>query len=152
MLEQQREIKRMKTNTYVAWSDDGNRVALSILDHAASLLCRSVVIFGDKTTRAFEPAKLIKHGWVKDSEVNRVIEMSHVGKEDIVQATEFEGCVFYIEGQDLRLRMRAYAKHLGEAFEDMQLPKGPMALYCDSAQKAEAYKVLLDLVHKKAVK
>jgi hypothetical protein len=139
----------MKTNTYEAWSDDGNKVALSNLDHAASLLSRSILLFGDGTQREFTPATLVKSEWIKDSEVNAVIEMGHVGGKDIVQATEFEGCVFFIEGDDLRLRMRAYARHNGESFPGLKYPNGRMELFCHSAQKKAVYQRLLDIVHER---
>ncbi len=136
-----------KANVFVQWSDDGNRVATSMINFATALLCRSTVYFGNGERKEYEPAKLVGYETITDKQVEREIDLSHVQEgEKMVLCTEFRGLIFYIEGQDLRLRTRACAHHRGESFDDMKLPRGEMRLEVDALQKGETHKLLMEII------
>lgn len=136
-------------STFLKWSEDGNVMVTSVLDYAATMLCRSIVVFGDLTQREFEPATLDETREITAKQVQRVIDMSHMGggKEEI--SDEFNGMVFIIKGDNLRLRFRARSYQRGEDFPEMELPAGEMQLFVDTEQKKRAYDRLLDLIHHK---
>ena len=143
---------RRNVTHYNKWSKDGRRFETSILDHAAAMLCPSKVEFGDGTFKSFGPAKLVKTEWITEDIPVRTIDLSHIapGASETITKT-YDGMVFSLEGDELRLRMRAYAKHQGEDFKDnpehpMTLPAGQMRLWVDATERKIAFNMLLDMV------
>lgn len=141
----------MKRNVahFQKWSRDGRVRMTSIVDHASALLCDTTVIFGDGSELKCPKASLVKAEWLTEEQVKRTIDLSHLqpgAQEDI--AASFEGMVFTIEGDNLRLRMRAYARHTGEDFPGEKLPRGTMRLRIEDAlQRKICFNWLMELVH-----
>jgi hypothetical protein len=136
------------TTHYVKWSHDGRRHQTSIIDHASALLCRTTIILGDGKEIPCKPGKLLGHEWKTEEQVKRSIDLSHIrpGAREDVQAA-FTGMVFDIEGDNLRLRLRAYARHSGESFPGENLPAGQMRLRVEDAlERKLVFNELMDMI------
>lgn len=121
----------------------------SIVDHASALLCDTTIIFGDGSELKCPKGELKAAEWLTEEQVKRQIDLSHIqpGMQEEI-AANFEGMVFTIEGDNLRLRMRAYARHNGEDFPGEKLPKGPMRLRIEDAlERKLVFNKLMEMVH-----
>jgi len=125
------------------WDGD-NTVITDCLTHAAMFLTPATVTFADGKEQSFAPASLCEGfpKYVRRSHLEKTVDLSHIkpGLTDEVIAT-FKGVVYKLTGDNLRLRLRAYAGHDGASFS---LASGPLKLRCDDLRMRDiAYRKLL---------
>ena len=123
-------------------SEDGRLWRMSSQLWTRLLLANSNVVFADGEFIDFKPAKLIsvKYDEIITGQVDRIFNPNLPGGlADIDNRETFRGVVFTVEGNDLRIRVRAYHRHDGKEFGH----PGPMRLEAADAREWDAvYKML----------
>ncbi len=144
--------------SYYKWNREGTIGHISALDMATTLLCSSTIIFGDKTERHYpkETSKLIESLWIDEEQEKsgEALELPQIGKTvENKTRSIYSGIIFKIEGDDLRLRARAYPGHDPADFDDYMVgikckyPLGIMRLRIENArERFEIYKSLMDII------
>ena len=125
------------------WDGD-NTLITDCLTHAAMLLTPATVTFANGKEQSFNQANLCEGypKYVRRSHLEKTVDLSHIrpGLSDEVIAT-FKGVVYKLSGDNIRLRLRAYAGHNGESFD---LAPGPLKLRCDDLRMRDmVYRKLL---------
>jgi hypothetical protein len=148
----------MKTITqYNGWSSAGDKCHTSSMDMAKVLLASSTIHFSDGHTLHYPAgtSRLLDVVWVDETQDkgDTVIPLPQLNTEDRQHnVARFVGAVFIIQGDDLRLRSRAYPGHKPEDFPEYvkdgicKYPRGEMRL---SIFDAREEKLILENLHKR---
>ena len=148
----------MRTITqYNGWSADGDKCHTSSIDMAKVLLTSSTIHFTDGTSKLYPAgaSKLLDVVWVDEAQDKGdiVTPLPQFGTEERkANVARFIGAVFIIQGDDLRLRARAYPGHKPEDFPEYvkdgicKYPRGEMRL---SIFDAHEEKLILEKLHQR---